>query len=295
MRHRRSLLFVCGAEPALLEAATRSAADSLILDLEDTVTPDRKPRARKLVADFLGQPARPGLERAVRVNAVSTPWFPGDLAAVVAAGAGALVLPKVESPGDILAVLPHLQRAELAAGRGAGTVRLLPLIETPLGVLNAYPIARADSRIEALGLGHVDLSRTLGINEAGATEGTLLHARCQLVLAAKAAHCEAIDTVFMDLNDANGFAAEARQGLRLGFAGKLLIDEGQVALLHHAYRPSEEEIAYARRLVEAYEAACAEGTGLFVFEGRVIDRPVVDAERSILVRAEIANSKPPLL
>lgn len=280
-----------GADSRLLEAAARSAADCLILDLEDTVTPDRKPAARALVADFLRRPARPGRERAARVNPVSSPWFATDVAAVVAA-ADALVLPKVESPDEITAAASHLRQAEREAGRREGSVGLLALIETPRGLLAATSIAAVDSRVGALLLGHVDLSRALGIKEAGATEGMILHARCQLVLAAKAAGRRAIDTVFMDLDDASGFTAEARQGLRLGFTGKLLIDERQVALLHEAYRPSEDEIAYARRLVAAYEAAVAEGRGLFVFEGRAIDLPVVEAERTILARAGATRAAP---
>ena len=288
MRLRRSLLFVCGAEPDALEAARRSAADGLILDLEDTVTPDKKPLARRLVADFLRGPTRAGLERAVRVNPAPTPWFADDVAAVVAAGVDALVIPKVESAADVHLVNRHLDEAERESGRSTAAVRLLALVETPLGVLNAYAIATAGARLEALVIGHVDLSRTLGIKEAGAMEGTVLHARCQLVLAAKAAGLEAIDAVFMDLRDPDSFTAEACQGLRLGFAGKLLIDERQVVLVHASYRPSDTEIAYARRLIAAWEAALAEGKGVFVFEGRVIDRPVVEAERTILARAGLA-------
>jgi citrate lyase subunit beta/citryl-CoA lyase len=284
MRPRRSLLFVCGADPRALEAAARSAADGLILDLEDTVTPERKPLARQAVADALRRPGRPGLERAVRVNAPATPWFAEDLEAAVAAGAEALVVPKVESADDLRAVERRLAAAERAAGR-SDVIALLPLIETPLGILQAYPVAAACPRVEALVFGHVDLSRTLGIKEAGAMDGTLLHARCQLVLAARAAGRQAIDAVFMDLDDAAGFTAEARQGVRLGFAGKLLIDERQVRLAHEAWQPSEAEIAYARRLVAAWETALAGGRGVFVFEGRVIDLPVVEAERALLARA----------
>ncbi|HBH02356.1 MAG TPA: CoA ester lyase [Candidatus Rokubacteria bacterium] len=287
MRARRSLLFVCGAEPAALEAARGSDADSLILDLEDTVTPERKPRARALVAEALGQPARPGLERTVRVNPPSTSWFADDVAAVVAAGADALVVPKVETAADVRRVARRLAATERARGRPAGAVRLLALVETPRGVLNASAIAGASARLDALVIGHVDLSRALGIREAGATEGTILHARCHLVLAAKAAGRQAVDAVFMDLDDPDGLTAEARQGLRLGFTGKLVIDERQVALVHAAFRPSEAEVAYARRLVAAWDAAVAAGTGVFVFEGRVIDRPVVEAERTVLARAAL--------
>jgi citrate lyase subunit beta/citryl-CoA lyase len=286
MRVRRSLLFVPGGEPSALEAARRSAADGLILDLEDTVPPARKAHARRLVGGFLAQPLRRGLERAVRINAATTPWFRDDLQVVVKAGADALVLPKVESAEDIHRVVRQLKGAERQARRAPGSVKLLALIETPRGVLHSHPIATASPHIEALAMGHVDLSRTLGIKEAGAMQGSILHARCQLVLAAKAAGRDAIDTVFMNLDDPDGFTAEARQGRALGFGGKLLVDESQVAQLHEVYRPSEAEIAYARRLIAAFEAAVAEGKGIFLFEGRVIDLPVVEAERTVLERAK---------
>jgi citrate lyase subunit beta/citryl-CoA lyase len=276
------LLFVCGADRAALEAAARSAADALILDLEDTVTPERKPSARDLVADFVRRPAG-GPERIVRVNAVGTPWFADDVDAVVTAGASALLVPKVESADDARAADRRIEAAARAAGRAG--VGLLPLIETPRGILNVHAIATATPRVEALVIGHVDLSRALGIREAGAMDGTILHARCQLVLAAAAAGCQAIDAVFMNVDDADGFMAEARQGVSLGFTGKLLIDERQVRLAHEAWRPSEAAIEYARRLVAAWEAAVASGRGVFVFEGRVIDLPVVEAERSVLARA----------
>lgn len=285
MRLRRSLLFVSGSEPSALEAAHHSAADGLILDLEDTVPPARKPLARRHVADFLAQPVREGFERAVRVNATTTPWFTDDTEIVVTSGADALVIPKVESASHIRLVVRHLKRAERRAGRTPGSVKLLALIETPRGVLNADAIATASRHIEALVMGHVDLSRALGIKETGAMHGTILHARCQLVLAAKAAGREAIDAVFMDLDDPDGFTAEARQGLQLGFGGKLLVDESQVALVHEVYRPSEAEVGYARRLIAAFEAAVAEGKGVFLFEGRMIDLPVVEAERTVLERA----------
>ncbi len=284
MRLRRTFLFVCGAEPEALEGARHSTADGLILDLEDTVAPQRKVQARQRVAEFMRQPLRAGLERTVRVNGPATPWFAQDAADAVGRGADALVIPKVESAGDIRIVDDRVSREERLARRTDGSVKLLALIETPRGVLGACSIAEASPRIEALVFGHVDLSRSLGIRVAGAGEGTILHARCQTVLAAKAAGKEAIDAVFMDLDDPQGLIAEARQGLQLGFAGKLVIDERQVSLVHQVYRPSPEEIAYARRLVAAFDAAVAEGRGVFVFEGRVIDRPVVEAERAVLAR-----------
>lgn len=288
-RIRRSALFVSGGAPEPLERFRATGADTLILDLEDTVTPARKPEARQRVAAALRPPLWGGTERAVRVNAPATAYFDDDLRAIVAAGPDALVIPKATSADQIREVDARVGQAEREAGLPPGSIRLLPLIETALGVLNAYPIAAAAPRVAALLLGHVDLSRDLGLREAGARDGTIFHARCQLVLAARAAGRDAIDAVFMNLADPDGFRAEAREGLRLGYAGKLLIDRDQVPLVHEVYTPSAEEVAYARRVVEAFAAQAAEGTGLFLLAGRLIDLPVVEAERSVLERARRAG------
>jgi citrate lyase subunit beta/citryl-CoA lyase len=284
-RLRRSCLFVTGADHRALEHARSAGADTLILDLEDTVAADRKSAARALVSEFLRAGGPPDTERAVRVNAVGTAQLDDDLPAVVVAGADALVVPKTESPDDLRALDVRLAILERRSGRHVGTVRLLPLLETPAGVLRAHQLAIASPRVDALVIGHVDLSRTLGIREAGAMEGTILHARAHLVLAAKAASVDAIDAVYMRAEDDTGFEAEARQGLALGFGGKLLVQAHQVPLIHAVYQPSEAEVDYARRLVAAFDAASADGRGLFVFEGRIIDLPVVEAERSVLRRA----------
>lgn len=283
-RLRRSLLFVSGADADALARARDAGADTLILDLEDTVAPARKLEARTLVVGVLRDKRPGGTEYAVRVNAPGTAQFLDDVRVVVAAGADALVVPKTERGDTLREIDTRLAPLERRHGRRIGAVRLLPLVETPVGVLNAAGIALATPRVDALVLGHVDLSRALGIRETGASAGTILHARAHLVLAAKAAGIDAIDAVFMRQDDA-GFEAEAREGLGLGYAGKLLVHPRQVSLLHAVYAPTRQEIEYARRLLEAFEAAGAEGRGLFVFEGRVIDLPVVEAERTVLARA----------
>jgi citrate lyase subunit beta/citryl-CoA lyase len=284
-RLRRSCLFVTGADHRALERARSAGADTLILDLEDTVTPGRKAAARALVSEFLGAGGPGSTERTVRVNAIGTTELVEDLPSVVAAGADALVVPKTEDPDALRALDVRLVTLERQSGRRVGAVKLLPLLETPTGVLRAREIAIASARVDALVIGHVDLSRTLGIRETGAMHGTILHARAHLVLAAKAANVDAIDAVYMRADDDAGCEAEARQGLALGFGGKLLVDARQVPLIHAVYQPSAAEIDYAHRLIAAFDAACAEGRGLFVFEGRVIDLPVVEAERSVLRRA----------
>ncbi len=288
-RVRRSMLFVPGSEPRKLERSPDLGADALIFDLEDAVTPERKADARARVAGVLRGRAPGGPERTVRINATTTPYFYDDLRAVVPAAPDALVVPKVGSAEEIRMVDRLVGFLEREAGLPAGTVRLLPIIETAAGVLNAAAIAAATPRIDGLAMGHGDLSLSLGIKEARAGDGTIWHARCQIVLAAKAAGLEPIDTVFLDIHDLDGFRAEARQGLRLGYAGKLLIHPVQIAAVHEVYTPSPEEIAYARRVVEAFEAASREGKGAFMLDGRMIDGPIVDTERTVLERARRAG------
>lgn len=278
------MLFVSGAEVRALERARTAGADAVILDLEDTVTPEAKAEARGRVAEFLRRRDADGPERTVRINPPGTADHASDLAAVVPERPDALVVPKSSDPRVLVRLAARLTALERRARIRPGTIRLLPLVETPLGILHAPALATASPRVDALVIGHVDLSRCLGIRETGAMEGTILHARCQLVLAARAVGLEAIDAVYMGV-DAEGFTREARQGLALGFAGKLLVHPAQVPLVHAVYAPSDAEVDYARRLVAAFDAARSEGRGLFVFEGRVIDLPVVDAERSVLARA----------
>lgn len=287
-RLRRSALFIAGSDDDALAHAGAAGADTLILDLEDTVAPARKLDARRLVVACLRARSGEATEYAVRVNAPASAAFRDDVDAVVAAGADALVVPKTQSADTLQEIDTWLGSLEQRHGRRTASVRLLPLIETPAGVLNAPAIAVASPRIDALVLGHVDLSRTLGVPEAGAGTAIILHARAQIVFAAKAAGIDAIDTVYMRDDDA-GFEAEARQALALGFTGKLLVHPRQVDLVHAVYEPTAGEIDYARRLVAAFETAEAAGEGLFVFEGRVIDLPVVTAERTVLARARAAG------
>jgi len=289
MRVRRSLLFIPGSDERKLAKSRALTPDSFIFDLEDGVAPDRKAEARRNVAAVLRE-ERPGLtERTVRVNGLHTPFFAEDLRAIVEARPDALVLPKIESPDEVAAVEEAVAAVERAAAVPGPGLPLLCFIESARGLAAATAIAGASRRVEALILGHADFCKDLGVRRARATEGILLHVRCALVLAARAAGVEAVDTIYETLGDVEGLRAEAEQAAALGFAGKLALHPAQVEPIQAAFTPTPEEVAYARRVVEGFEAARAAGRGVFTLDGRMVDEPFVEVERRLLARARQAG------
>jgi citrate lyase beta subunit len=285
-RLRRSLLFVPGSDERKLERARESPADTLLLDLEDAVAPDRKHAARNNVAAALRSRIHGDTEVAVRVNALRTPWFEDDLEAVVAAGAHAILVPKADDAAGVARVAAGV----LAAARDpASAPRLLLLLESPRGVANALAIADAAPGIEALCFGHADFCLEMGLREADAAAGVAFHARCQVAIAARAAGVAAIDCVHLAVKDEAGFRRDAELGARLGFEGKLCIHPRQAEIANDVYTPTAQEIERARRVVEAAERAAAEGCGVLELDGRMIDAPVVALERRVLERARRAG------
>jgi citrate lyase subunit beta/citryl-CoA lyase len=279
-RPRRSALFVPGANARAMEKARTLPADVVILDLEDAVAPAAKESARARVAAALGA-GDWGCERVVRVNAADTPWHAEDLAAVGSAPLEAVCLPKVEAPEAV-------RDAAEALGRGGApeTLALWAMIETPRGVLAAREIALAGPRLSCLVAGTSDLVKAL---RARHTPGRAeVQASLSLVLlAARAAGLTALDGVFLDLADAAGFEAACRQGRDLGFDGKTLIHPSQLEPANRIFAPGEEELALARRIVEAHARAVAEGRGVAVVDGRLVEAlHVTEAERLLaLARA----------
>ena len=289
-RLRRSLLFVPGGEPRKIEKAREAGADALVFDLEDAVAPEEKDRARDLVAGALREGRFGESEPVVRINAPGTPQFEADLEAVVAAGARALMLPKAESAEEIARVAARLDRLEekLAIDESR-SVRLLALVESAAGIARIASLAGASPRVDALCFGHADFSRDMGLAEADASSGVILHARCALAIAARAARVAAIDTVFLDVRDERAFREDAALGMRLGFEGKLCIHPAQVKIVNDLLTPTPEQIAYARRVIEAWERARAEGRGVFALDGRMVDAPLVALQQGVLDRACLAG------
>jgi citrate lyase beta subunit len=288
-RLRRSLLFVPASSERFFAKAKDSPADTLIFDLEDAVAPERKPAARETLKEVLRDPGFARFERTVRINALDTPYFLDDVLTMVEAGADGLVVPKTNTVEGILFVDRLVSLVEQRAGRPAGAVVLLPLIEQPEAIGNAFAVARATSRIAGIAFGHGDFSLAMGIKAAPSTDGIVLHARCQVVIAAKAAGITPIDNVFLDIPNIDGLIDETRQGQQLGYEGKACIHPSQVEPVNAVYTPTPEEVSYARDLIAAFEQAVAEGKGAVAFRGRMVDGPIADIEKKVLERARKAG------
>jgi citrate lyase subunit beta/citryl-CoA lyase len=279
----RSKLFVPGSRPELFAKALAGEADAISIDLEDAVAEARKAEARGLVRDWLRTgPATGGKLVIVRVNAMETPHFDADLAAVVQPGLDVLNLPKPQSPDEVRAASEAIARIERANGVGT-PVRLLLNIESPRALRDAAALAGADPRVMGLQVGLGDLFEPLGIarHETAAVQQVLVAVR----LAAGEAGVDAYDGAFADVRDTDGYLAEARLARRLGFAGKTCIHPSQVALANEAFRPGKEEIAHALRVTRAAQSAEANGVGAFLVDGRMVDRPFLLRARRIVEAA----------
>jgi citrate lyase subunit beta / citryl-CoA lyase len=287
-RLRRSLLFVPGSTPERIAKAVATAADGVILDLEDAVAPAEKTRAREWVVAALRGVDFRGKERLVRVNPLDGPWGTADLAAVVAAGADAIVLPKTDGRERVVRLDESVTAHEQAAGQDRGRVRLCLIIETVAGVLNAVEVARASPRITALFYGAGDLVReTRGrLVETRASE---LYALSHMLFAARAAGVEALDTPYFDLASEPGLEAHARFAVELGYDGKAVIHPKQIEVVNRLFTPSPAAVEHARRVLAAYEAAEAGGAGALNLDGQFVDAVHVAMARETLARARSAG------
>lgn len=277
----RSKLFVPASRPELFAKALAGDADAISFDLEDAVQESRKAEARRVLRDFLRQSSpRPGGKIViVRVNGPATPHFKADLAAVAGPVVDMINLPKPESADDVRAAADALARCERANGVER-PIGLLPNIESPRGLRLAAEIARAHPRVVGLQLGLGDLFEPFGIDRADAQA---VHAMQLAVrLAAAEASIWACDTVYGTVSDPDGYTREATAARRLGFVGKSCIHPTQVPLANAVFRPTDGEIAAARRVVEAAQGAERDGVGAFLVDGRMIDVPFIKRAESIL-------------
>jgi citrate lyase beta subunit len=276
----RSLMFVPGTRPDRFEKAMTAGADAVVLDLEDAVEPSRKTEARGHVAEFLSRPPVSDAIRVVRFNAVNTAAGEADLEFFGPSPSfDGLLLPKVETVG--LVDLVNRIFVEHAGKR----VPLLLQLETPRGLLRAADIAAADAPIAAVVFGAEDFTAQLGVPRTIEGEELLL-ARSQVVLAAAAAETDAIDTVFIDVNDVQTLRRDCERARALGFRGKIAIHPKQVPVINEVFTPGGAEVGRARRIIETYEAAAASGVGVTTLQGQMVELPIVDRARRLVALAE---------
>ena len=276
----RSMLYVPVIVPRFVAGAADRGADAIILDFEDSVPPAEKARAREALAEAVAQAGRRGADVLVRVN---RPWrlLLRDLEAAVIPGVRALALPKVDSAEHVVAVAEIVDELETERGLTRGAIGLVPMIETAAAVFRTEAIAASHPRVVAITVGAEDLALSLGMLPEA--EG-LLYPKQLSIIAARAAGILPLGFLgtVADYGDPAAFRAVIRRSRRLGFAGAACIHPTQVAILNEEFRPAPDEIARARRLVAAAEAALAEGKGAVAFEGRMIDAPVVERARQVL-------------
>ncbi|MCT8991705.1 CoA ester lyase [Chelativorans sp. SCAU2101] len=288
----RSLLFVPADSERKLDKARKAGADALILDLEDSVAPERKSEARRLAAAFLAEWDTPAPVY-VRINGLTTGLADDDLMAVMTARPMGIMLPKAEGGRDVALLAAKLRVHEAENGIEDGATRILPIItETAAAVFSAGTLAGSSERLSALTWGAEDLSAALGArttrDEAGRYTPVFAMTRAVTLLAASAAQVPAIDTVFPAFRDAEGLARDCAEAERDGFTGKMAIHPAQVPVINAAFTPSQEAIDHARRVVAAFKDAGQ--TGVASLGGEMIDRPHLLRAERILARARLAGS-----
>ncbi len=287
----RSWMFVPGHRQRMIDKAMGLSVDAIMLDIEDGVAPGEKESARTLIGGALGRERPPNSpERFVRINDIGHARMDADLKAVLRKGLNGLVLPKVDTPEEVLKVEAIVKKREPELGMSAGAVRLLVAIESPKGLLNAPTIAACSPRVIGLMFGAEDFGREIGLPTSREAEARdMIYARSAVVVAAASAHVQSVDGVWVDLKDTEGLWGFARQSRRLGFSGMSLIHPSQIDPINSVFSPTPEEIDYAKQVVKAYEEAVARGDGSISFGGQLIDRPIVERARRTLEMARMLN------
>ena len=284
----RSFLFAPGNVARRVEKALTLDADAVILDLEDSVAPSDKPATRELIAQAIGQPRKPRLY--VRVNAASSPYCHADLLGTVRKGVDGVLLPKVESAGELHAVDWTLWNLEREHGLAEGSIDLIPQLETAKGVQRIERVVQAGNlrtyrgpwRVKRVAFGAGDYANDVGLS-VSADEPELAEARARLVMISRAAGLEnPLDSPWFQLKDPEGFRRALERSRRGGFQGRLCIHPDQVAPVNAAYLPSAEELAQAARIVAAFREAEARGAAAIVVDGQMVDYPIVHRAQALL-------------
>lgn len=285
---RRTMMYVTGNNPANIMDAHLYGSDSIMFDLEDSVSLKEKDAARFLVYNALKKMDYSNVETVVRINGLDTPFGRDDLEAMVRAQPDIIRLPKTETKQDIIDIDNMIGEIEKQIGLEVGTTKIMAAVESPLGVMNAYEIATASKRLVAIAIGAEDFVTNMKTTRS--PEGVeLLAARSNLLMAARAAGIYALDTVYTNIKDDEGFMDEVKLIKQLGFDGKSVIHPRQIGLVNKIYTPTEKEIRNAVRVVGAIKEAESKGSGVIALDGKMIDGPVVDRAYRVLELAKASG------
>ena len=273
-------MFVPGNNPGMMQDAYIYGPDSIMLDLEDSVTMAEKDTARLLVHNALKTIDYGNTEMVVRINPLNTPYGKKDIEAVVKAGVHVIRMPKTETAEEVIEVEREIEKVEQELGC-VGRTQIMAAIESALGVVNAYAIATASKRMMGIALGAEDYSANLKTQRT--PEGSeLLLARETIVVAARAAGIDALDTVYSNLNDMETFRKEVEAIKKLGFDGKSIINPRQIEIVNEVFAPKEKDIQKSLTILAAIKEAEKKGSGVIAVNGKMVDRPVViRAQRTI--------------
>jgi citrate lyase subunit beta / citryl-CoA lyase len=271
---RRTMLFMPGNNPGMLQNAAILGADSIILDLEDAVSIPEKDSARILVREAIKNVDYSNVEVVVRVNPLDNEFGAVDVDTIARVKPDTLMVPKADEE-EIKAVDDMLKRIEKEEGFEEGSIKIIPLVETAFGLENVYNIIKASKRVTGILLGGEDLTADLGIKRTKAGE-EIFYARNKVATACKALKVDSIDTPFTDTNDYEGLEKDTAKAKSLGMTGKAAINPRQIDTIHAVFAPTEAEIKHALRILDAMEEAKKEGKGVFSVDGKMVDAPVIN-------------------
>ncbi|EMO8674082.1 TPA: citrate (pro-3S)-lyase subunit beta [Streptococcus pyogenes] len=286
-RLRRTMMFVPGANAAMLRDAPLFGADSIMFDLEDSVSLKEKDTSRALVHFALKTFDYSSVETVVRVNGLDS-CGALDIEAVVLAGVNVIRLPKTETAQDIVDVEAVIERVERENGIEVGRTRMMAAIESAEGVLNAREIAKASKRLIGIALGAEDYVTNMKTRRYPDGQ-ELFFARSMILHAARAAGIAAIDTVYSDVNNTEGFQNEVRMIKQLGFDGKSVINPRQIPLVNEIYIPTKKEIDHAKQVIWAIREAESKGSGVISLNGKMVDKPIVERAERVIALATAAG------
>lgn len=278
MKLRRTMLFMPGNNPAMVQDAAILGSDSIILDLEDAVSLTEKDSARILVREAIKTVDYSEVEVVVRINPLTTEFATEDIDVISRVKPDALMIPKATEE-ELQEVSRRLDLIEAEEGFENKSIKLIPIVETAYGVENVYNIIKASDRVTAVLLGAEDLTSDLGIKRT--KEGNeILFARNRVAVACRAMRVDSIDTPFTDTNDFEGLKKDIILAKSLGMTGKASINPRQIDTIHSIYAPTESEIIHAQRVLDAMEQAEAEGKGVFSLDGKMVDAPIINRAKT---------------